>query len=218
MSPQLGRAGAAGARASDGALLLAAEHAVDVGARILRRGRSHIGALVPKGDRDFATEVDVRIESEIRACLASATPDILLLGEEAGGSTGGRARWVLDPIDGTVNFSKDSPLCAISLSLIVGGEPVIGIVDAPFLGERFVARRGGGAALNGARITVADTGDLLDAVVGVADFKVGSGSEGENRLHLAVLARLARESLRVRMLGSAALDWPGSRPGASARA
>jgi myo-inositol-1(or 4)-monophosphatase len=206
MSPRPGTARAAGARAGDGALLLAAEHAVDVGARILRRGRSHIGALVPKGDRDFATEVDVRIESEIRAYLASATPDIPLLGEEAGGSTGGRALWVLDPIDGTVNFSKDSPLCAISLSLIVGGEPVIGIVDAPFLGERFVARRGGGAALNGARITVADPGDLLDAVVGVADFKVGPGSEGENRLHLAVLARLARESLRVRMLGSAALD------------
>ena len=68
-----------------------------------------------------------------------------------------------------------------------------------------IARRGGGAYLNGAGISVAEVTGLREAIVGVADFKVGVGSEEENRVHLAVLARLARESLRVRMLGSAAL-------------
>jgi len=83
---------------------------------------------------------------------------------------------------------------------------VLGIVDALLLGERFIARQGGGAYLNGARIAVADVPGFREAIVGVADFKVGVGSEQENRVHLAVLARLAHESLRVRMLGSAALD------------
>ena len=188
-------------------LLLAAEHAVDIGSRILRQGRSHIGALIDKGDRDFATDVDVHIESAIRASLVEAAPDIPFLGEEAGGEEAAdKARWVLDPIDGTINFARDSPLCAISLSLVIAGQPVLGIVDVPLLGERFVARQGAGAYLNGRAIAVQEVDGLHEAIVGLADFKVGVGSEEENRVHLAVLARQARACLRVRMHGSAALD------------
>jgi myo-inositol-1(or 4)-monophosphatase len=188
-------------------LLLAAERAVDVGAGILRRGRSHIGALIGKGDRDFATDVDVHVESAVRVSLANDVPEISFLGEEeAGEQELGRPSWVFDPIDGTINFARGSPLCAISLSLVIGGQPVLGIVDAPLLGERFIARQGAGAYLNGTRISVASVAGLREAIVGVADFKVGVGSEEENRVHLAVVACLARESLRVRMHGSAALD------------
>jgi myo-inositol-1(or 4)-monophosphatase len=188
-------------------LLLAAERAVDRGAQILRQGRSHIGALIGKGDRDFATDVDLQIESEIRASLAETTPEIPFMGEEQDGREGlEQPRWVLDPIDGTINFARDIPVCAISLSLVVGGQPLVGIVDAPLLGERFIARRGGGAYLNGVPIIVSEVAGLREAIVGVADFKVGVGSEEENRVHLRVLASLARESLRVRMLGSAAID------------
>jgi myo-inositol-1(or 4)-monophosphatase len=194
-------------RWSTARLLLAAEHAVDLGARALRQGRSHIGALIAKGDRDFATEVDLNVESAVKAALLDVIPEIPFLGEEEGGSLEDEeARWVLDPIDGTINFSKDSPLCAISLSLVVGGQPVLGVVDTPLLGERFVARQGSGAYLNGARIAVTEIDEMREAVVGVADFKVGVGSEEENRVHLALLARLARDCLRVRMHGSAALD------------
>jgi len=192
---------------ASGRLLLAAERAVDLGAATLRHGRSHIGALIGKGDRDFATDVDLRIEAEIRACLVAATPEIPFLGEEESGQQEARgASWVLDPIDGTINFSRDSPLCSISLSLVIDGQPVLGIVDAPLLGERFVARQGKGAYLNGTRIRVSEVPGLREALVGIADFKVGVGSEEENRVHLAALGCLARESLRVRMLGSAALD------------
>jgi myo-inositol-1(or 4)-monophosphatase len=188
-------------------LLLSAEHAVDIGARILRQGRTHIGALIPKGDRDFATSVDLQIESAIKASLAKATPSIPFLGEERGGDSSlRRTEWVLDPIDGTVNFARESPLCAISLSLVTDGQPVLGIVDAPLVGERFVAQQDAGAYLNGERIEVSRTDGLHEAIVGVADFKVGRGSREENRIHLALLGLLARNSLRVRMHGSAALD------------
>lgn len=191
----------------DAALLLAAEEAVDAGARIMRSGRSHIGAVVAKGDRDFATVVDFRIESVIKASLAQATPGIAFLGEEAGGDIGSENDgWVLDPIDGTVNFARGSPLCTISLSLVLSGQPVLGIVDVPFLGERFLAQCGRGAYMNGHRITIHEVPSVREAMVGIADFKVGAGAEEENRVHLALVARLAHESLRVRMLGSAALD------------
>jgi myo-inositol-1(or 4)-monophosphatase len=192
---------------SSGRLLLAAERAVDLGGQVLRQGRSHIGALFAKGDRDFATDVDVQVEAVVRSSLAAAAPEIPFLGEEGGGeAVGAEARWVLDPIDGTINFSKDSPLCAISLSLVRDGQPVLGIVDAPFLGERFVAREGGGAFLNGRRVGVSPVPGLHEAVVGLADFKVGVGSEEENRVHMALLGRLAHRCLRVRMHGSAAID------------
>jgi Inositol monophosphatase family len=111
-------------------LLLAAEHAVDIGARILCQGRAHIGALIGKGDRDFATDIDLHIETEVRASLAEVTPGIPFLGEEEGGALEREeARWVLDPIDGTINFARDSPFCAISLSLVIAGQPVLGIVE-----------------------------------------------------------------------------------------
>ena len=60
----------------------------------------------------------------------------------------------LDPTDGTINFARDSPLCTISLSLLVEGQPVLGIVEAPLVGERFIAQRGAGAYLNGNAIAI----------------------------------------------------------------
>jgi myo-inositol-1(or 4)-monophosphatase len=87
-----------------------------------------------------------------------------------------------------------------------GRQPVLGIVDAPLLGERFIAIKGAGAYGSGTKIAASEVDGLHEAIIGVADFKVGVGCEEENRVHLAALARLARRSLRVRMLGSAALD------------
>lgn len=207
MSPWADHPGVADPGPPPAQLLLAAEHAVDSGARILSRGRAHIGALIGKGDRDFATSVDLEIEAAIRRALAEASPAVPFLGEEeGGGAVGAGPRWVLDPIDGTINFAKGSPLCTISLSLVQSGQPVLGIVDAPLLGERFIASSGGGAYLNGVRLSIAEVERFDEAVVGVADFKVGVGSLQENLVHLGAVARLARRCLRVRMLGSAALD------------
>jgi myo-inositol-1(or 4)-monophosphatase len=187
--------------------MLAAERAVDLGADLLRRGRTHLGSLIPKGERDYATAVDLEIETTIKRALAEATPAIPFLGEEEGGAGVEVPRlWVLDPIDGTVNFSKSSPLCGISLALVEAGRPSFGIVDLPLLGERYVAAAGAGAFLNGHRMTIADTGDLRQAVIGFADFAVGSGADAENRIHRELMRRLARESLRVRVHGSACLD------------
>jgi Archaeal fructose-1,6-bisphosphatase and related enzymes of inositol monophosphatase family len=187
--------------------MLAAERAVDLGADLLRRGRTHLGSLIPKGERDYATAVDLEIETTIKGVLAEAAPEIPFLGEEEGGARVEAPRlWVLDPIDGTVNFSKGSPLCGISLALVEAGHPSFGIVDLPLLGERYVAAAGAGAFLNGRRMAVSDTGDLKQAVIGFADFAVGSHADAENRIHRELMRRLARESLRVRVHGSACLD------------
>src|ERR1039458_167877 len=136
-------------------LLLIAGGAVDGGAPLLVQGRLHVGGLIAKGDRDYASRVDFQIEDAVRDALSRATPDIPFLGEERGGKLHAPLLWVLDPIDGTTNFIKGSPLCAISLALLSDGQPLFGIVDLPLLGERYVARAGAGAYLNGARLQIA---------------------------------------------------------------
>jgi myo-inositol-1(or 4)-monophosphatase len=112
----------------------------------------------------------------------------------------------LDPIDGTINFSRASPLCGISLALIEGGRQALGIVDLPLLGERYVAGEGMGAFLNGRRISVSEVGELDQAMIGLADFAVGAKSASENALHLELIRLLALKSLRIRAHGSASLD------------
>ncbi len=186
-------------------LLLIAGGAVDSAARLLLQGRSHLGALVAKGDRDYASRVDFQIEDFVREALAAA-PDIPFLGEERGGHLRAPLLWVLDPVDGTTNFIKGSPLCAISLALLGEGQPIFGIVDLPLLGERYVARAGGGAYLNGARLSIPDVQRLADAVVGITDFAVADDRLVENPLHVSLLAQLAPQALAVRTHGSAALD------------
>jgi myo-inositol-1(or 4)-monophosphatase len=189
------------------ATLLAAERAIDLGAELVRRGRSHYGAMIDKGDRDYATAVDVEIERAIREVLRDVDAEIAFLGEEEGLSPAEvDAIWVLDPIDGTINFSKASPLCAISLALIEGGRPTLAIVDLPLLGERYVAREGLGAVMNGRHIGVSAVDGLGEAMVAFSDFAVGAQSASENALHLEILRLLALKSLRTRLHGSASLD------------
>lgn len=192
----------------DPALVLAVERAVDAGAELLRHGRAQVGTVVAKGDRDFATEVDFRIEEAIRAALAAVAPGIPFLGEEEGGPSPGESEslWVLDPIDGTVNFANGSPLCAISLALVDEGEPVLGVIDLPLLRERYVARRGAGAYLNERPVSVLEKPGLHEAMVGLADYAVGAGAALENRIHRELMNRLAGRCLRMRVHGSESLD------------
>jgi myo-inositol-1(or 4)-monophosphatase len=189
------------------ALLLGAERAVDLGAGIAREARHHAAVVFPKGDRDFATAIDLEVEAVIRTELKRLSPGIGFLGEEEPGGLAPRGQqWVLDPIDGTINYAHDSPLCAISLALLRDGQAVLGIVDLPLLGERYTALRGAGASCNGAPISVAPLERLADAIVGLADFAVGALADQENPIHFEIVRRLARSSLRVRTHGSAALD------------
>ena len=187
-------------------LLLAAGEVVDRAARTLVQGRAHIGSLIAKGDRDYATRVDLRIEDAVKRALREASPEIPFLGEERGGHLRAPLLWVLDPVDGTTNFIKGSPLCAISLALLADGQPVFGIVDLPLLAERYIAQQGSGAYLNGRPLQVRSGEGLAEIVVGITDFAVADDRATENPIHIALLGELAPRALGVRTHGSAALD------------
>jgi myo-inositol-1(or 4)-monophosphatase len=111
-----------------------------------------------KANESYVTDLDLDLERFLRARIAAEYPDDRLTGEEyeSGGGTGPR-RWCIDPIDGTGNLVHGLPLWAISLGLIDRGEPVLGVIAVPPLGEMFWATRGGGAWLDGRRLDVADS-------------------------------------------------------------
>jgi myo-inositol-1(or 4)-monophosphatase len=187
-------------------LLKIAEAAVDRG-REVTDSRAP-GTLTSKGDRDMASEVDFAVEREVRAFLERETPEIGVLGEEEGGATDG-TRWVLDPIDGTVNFVHGAPLWGISLGLIADGRAVAGVIDQPMLGTRYAAAEGHGATCNGTTIRAGSCSRLTDALVAVGDYAVGPNAAAHNVERLALTQLLFPEVQRVRMIGTAAtaLTW-----------
>lgn len=188
-------------------LLPVANRAVDTAVEILSTADGP-RKLTAKGDRDYATDLDYEIEQRVRDQLRQQTPQIGFLGEEEGSSgEGSDLVWVLDPIDGTVNFVHGLPLYAISLALVSGHHPVLGVVDLPALRHRYHGAEGLGAYRDGERLPCpGPPPDLASAIVAIGDYAVGANSQAKNRERLDVTGRLAASVLRVRMLGSAAID------------
>ena len=100
----------------------------------------------------------------VRDRLATVFPEDRIMGEEEGGTWEGAGRvWIVDPIDGTANFARAIPIWATLIALQVDGEIVLGVANAPALGERYAAVRGGGATMNGKHIEVSGIGRMGDA-------------------------------------------------------
>jgi myo-inositol-1(or 4)-monophosphatase len=189
-----------------GSLLPVAFQAAEIAADLMRTRRP--ASLTEKHDRDLVSDVDLAIERQIRAHLADATPGIGFLGEEEGrsGSHTSGWLWTLDPIDGTSNYAHGIPLCAASLALLHDGRPVLAVIDAPFLGQRYHAVEGHGAYASDTRLSVSATGQLRDAIIAVGDYATGPSAGHKNEQRLAVTVHLTPRVHRIRMLGTAALD------------
>lgn len=187
-------------------LLPIATEAVDRASRIIRERAP--GAITAKGDRDPVTEVDHAVERDIRDFLLAEAPKVGFLGEEDGrfGNSSSEFMWALDPVDGTVNFIHGIPLCGVSLGLVHGENPVLGVIDLPFLGRRYSTVLGAGAFRGDIRLCASRVDQLRDAVVALGDYAVGEDAAGKNRDRFRITEHLAAQVQRVRMFGSAAID------------
>jgi histidinol-phosphatase len=121
-----------------------------------------------KPDATPVTEADLAVETELRAVLARARPDDAILGEELGATDQGARRWIIDPIDGTRNYSRGVPVWATLIALEEDGRVTLGVVSAPALGRRWWAERGGGAWAGGDRVHVSAVSRVEDAVLSFA--------------------------------------------------
>ncbi len=133
-------------------------------------GRFRAGDLQveTKPDLTPVTEADRAVETMIRERLAIERPDDGLLGEEFGALGGGSRRWIVDPIDGTRNYSRGIPVWATLIALEEDGELRLGVVSAPALHRRWHAERGGGAWANDDRVRVSAVRQIEDAVLSFA--------------------------------------------------
>jgi histidinol-phosphatase len=121
-----------------------------------------------KPDLTPVTEADLAVEAELRRLLAGARPGDAILGEERGASAGGPRRWLLDPIDGTRNFSRGIPVWATLVALEEAGSVLLGVVSAPALGRRWWAERSAGSFADGERVRVSTVARVEDAVLSFA--------------------------------------------------
>jgi myo-inositol-1(or 4)-monophosphatase len=191
----------------DDALALAL--AVAAEAADLLRGARPAQIRSKTDPRDLVTEWDLRSEELIRAALARATPDIPVVGEEAGGDEGAARRWLVDPIDGTVNFAHGLPIWSIAIALERGDDVEVGVVCAPALGWTYAARLGGGARLTrgtdggGEALAVSAIAELASALL-VTGFPYDRATSPDN--NFAEWEHFQRRAGAVRRLGAASLD------------
>jgi len=185
-------------------LALAVEVAQAAGTLVLDKRPADLGVAATKSSpTDVVTEMDRASETLITTTLRAARPLDGLLGEE-GTADAGRTgvRWLVDPIDGTVNYLYGIPAWSVSVAAEVDDEIVAGVVHVPQLGETFTATRGGGAYRDGTPIHANPATDLSQALVGT-----GFGYESARRARQAeVVRRLLPEVRDIRRVGSCAID------------
>lgn len=190
--------------------LQVAQSACDGAGRILNSHFGNLRKIDEKYQAGLVSEADRESEKFIVNLLKSEFPDHAILGEEFGlSATGSRSEienreslWIIDPLDGTTNYIHQFPFFCISIGLEVGGELVLGVVDAPKLGLRFHAVKGQGAYLNGEKIHVSTRNAFRDGL-----FATGFTSyDGELGDQLELLIKVIREARGIRRAGAAALD------------
>lgn len=160
-----------------------------------------------KDDGSIVTQADVAMQDALRTQLQARWPDIAFLGEEMPAADQERILrdasqgvWVVDPLDGTSNFSIGIPFFAVSVALICKGELALGVVYDPLRDECFSAQRGETATLNGQPLDLRRLASLERMTIGLVDFK---------RLPATLAAKLATNPpyKSQRSFGSVALDW-----------
>ncbi|MBI4126895.1 MAG: inositol monophosphatase [Deltaproteobacteria bacterium] len=163
----------------------------------------NVGRIDYKSEVDIVTEVDRECEDVIVGGIHKKFPDHDILAEEGSGTRSRSSfQWVIDPVDGTVNYAHGFPFFAVSIGVAYEGKPVIGVIYDPNRDELFSAIEGQGATLNAKKIRVTTEGVLRKSLVASGFAYQGEGIE-QNMKHFRNFVRSARA---VRRPGSAAID------------
>ncbi len=158
-----------------------------------------------KGPGDFVTSADKRTEKIIIEELQKAHSDYAIISEEIGiiNKTNSEKRWIIDPIDGTMNFMNGISQFAISIAYEENSEIKCGVIFNPILNEMFCAEKGNGAYLNNSRIRVSNKKKLKDSLL------VTGGPDQNSKIKKKIFSEyinVSQEVSNVRRFGSAALD------------
>jgi myo-inositol-1(or 4)-monophosphatase len=157
-----------------------------------------------EGINNLVTEIDHKSEEVIFSVIKENFPEHHILSEESGEIIQDSAyKWIIDPIDGTVNYANGIPICCVSIGIERNGKMELGAVFNPFINELFVAERGKGATLNNETIRVSEQSDLIKSCM-VTGFPYTYLDMPNGPLQ--VFEKFIRKGIPVRRLGSAAID------------
>ena len=160
-------------------------------------------AVNTKSTNNLVTHVDHVAEDRLVEGLEKLLPDAGFIAEEGSGEQGAGLNWVIDPLDGTTNFVHGVPCYCISIALLDGTEPLLGVVHEVTRDERFTAWKGGGSRLNGRPIRVSQRKELQDSLIATGFPYDDFGHEAE---YMDLLRELMHRTRGIRRLGSAAAD------------
>jgi myo-inositol-1(or 4)-monophosphatase len=153
---------------------------------------------------NLVTEIDHRSEKKIISVIRKNFPDHSILTEESGKlSKDSEYQWIIDPIDGTVNYAHGIPLTCVSIAIEKNGDVIMGVVYNPMGGEYFFAEKGKGAYLNGKKILVSKNSSIEKSLL-VTGFPYNSSTFKPNPADL--FKKFLMMNVPIRRLGSAALD------------
>jgi myo-inositol-1(or 4)-monophosphatase len=156
--------------------------------------------------KDIVTQVDVEVESFIIKAINSAFPEHAIISEETGHTTGspdGQYTWLIDPIDGTINYAWGWPLYGINLALRYAGRIILGVTNVPAQGELFYAAQGKGAFLNDKAIHVSAVETLSSAVLSTG---FGHIAPASSLADFSEFYNAVKGSLDIRRMGSASVE------------
>ncbi len=182
-----------------------ARNAASLGAAVLRQawqGSSELDIQTKGSSIDLVTQFDRASESEIVKYLQEVS-DIAIMAEESASETPEGLKWVIDPLDGTTNFSHGLPFFCVSVALVDGHESLVGVVNAPALGMEFYAVQGRGAWVSGTALVLGDTKTMDSALVA---FGCGDDRHERRDRYVPPFEAFMTRTQGMRRLGSAALD------------
>lgn len=182
-----------------------AEEVARIGGAILIEGFAKTKTLTYKpGVHNIVTEYDVASEKAIIAHISALYPQHSFLAEESGAShPSDSIRWIIDPLDGTVNYAHGIPIFSVSVAAEYQGTILAGAIFQPITNEMFSAAKGEGATLNGTALQVSHCGELKSCFA-VTGFPYNVSSHAEH--NLGHVYELINMGVPVRRLGSAAVD------------
>ncbi len=187
-------------------LNIAIEAAKEAG-KFLKHNLGKVGEINLKSgqERNLVTEIDKKSEEMIVGIIRKHFPNHDILAEESGSEHGKKSdfRWIIDPLDGTTNFTHGLPIFCVSIGLEHKGEIVAGVIYDPNLNELFSAEKGRGAFLNGKRLRVSQTPFLKNSLM-VTGFPYDVTENPDNCIQHFVNFLMTAQA--VRRMGSAAID------------
>lgn len=175
------------------------------GAKILQQYFGGTFTISSKSNiNDLVTQADHESEQAIFEVIRQEFPGHSILSEESGEfKTESNIKWIIDPVDGTVNFANGIPICCVSIGVEQDGKIILGAVYNPFINEFFFSEKGLGATLNDKIIRVSDKNDILRSCL-VTGFPYSYLNEPNGPLQ--IFDKLIRHNIPVRRLGSGAID------------